>query len=197
MPLPQITGLAPGQTYYYRVGSSADHLPVDVRGGVETGRAGGWSDIVSFVAFPPAHREPIWAVYGEMGATTDQFRQIAPSIPVLTKDQEDGVFDGGLHAGDYAYDLAPYGGRVGDRFMNLIQPFASRVPYMYARRSLASSSEASKEADAQGRNWQPRVRRQQPQALFHALRRHAVHGRGQRRRKCGQRGARRPALVVV
>ena len=29
------------------------------------------------------------------------------------------------------YDLAPYGGRVGDRFMNLIQPFASRVPYMY------------------------------------------------------------------
>ena len=54
MPLPQITGLTPGQTYYYRVGSSADHLPVDVRGGVETGRAGGWSDIISFDAFPPA-----------------------------------------------------------------------------------------------------------------------------------------------
>ena len=32
--------------------------------------------------------------------------------------------------GDYAYDFAPYGGRVGDQFMNLIQPFASRVPYM-------------------------------------------------------------------
>ena len=65
-----------------------------------------------------------------MGATTDQFRNVAPSIPVLTKDQEDDMFDGVMHAGDYAYDFAPYGGRVGDMFMNLIQPFASRVPYM-------------------------------------------------------------------
>ena len=88
------------------------------------------SDIVAFRAFPPAHREPVWAVYGDMGATTDQFRHVAPSIPMLTREQEDGEFDGVIHAGDYAYDFAPYGGRVGDQFMNLIQPFASRVPYM-------------------------------------------------------------------
>ena len=68
--------------------------------------------------------------YGDMGATTDQYRHVAPSIPVLTKEQEAGEFDGIIHAGDYAYDFAPYGGRVGDQFMNLIQPFASRVPYM-------------------------------------------------------------------
>lgn len=68
--------------------------------------------------------------YGDMGATTDQYRHVAPSIPVLTKEQEASEFDGIVHAGDYAYDFAPYGGRVGDQFMNLIQPFASRVPYM-------------------------------------------------------------------
>lgn len=159
-----VTGLKPGASYYYRVGSYADGLSADVRGGVENGEAGGWSDIIAFTAFPPADREPIWAMYGDMGATTDSWRAVAPSIPVLTQEQEDGVFDGVsesgahsrtvcsirysfsdtrvpgmplgamvtqvMHAGDYAYDLAPYGGRVGDRFMNLIQPFASRVPYM-------------------------------------------------------------------
>eukprot|EP01051_Picozoa_sp_SAG22_P017716 SAG22_NODE_2801_length_2199_cov_2.029524_2_plen_391_part_00 len=125
-----VTGLTPGKTYYYRVGST-DGLPHDyIYSDISGGTSQGWSDIVAFTAFPPAHREPIWAIYGDMGATTDQWRNIAPSIPVLAKDQEEGLFDGVLHAGDYAYDLAPYGGRVGDRFMNLIQPFASRVPYM-------------------------------------------------------------------
>ena len=61
------------------------------------------------------------AVYGDMGATTDEFRGVAPSIPVLQQDQQDGLFDGVIHAGDYAYDFAPYGGRVGDRFMNLVR----------------------------------------------------------------------------
>ena len=121
-----VTGLQPGKQYYYRVGSDADGTSVDGRGG----NLGGWSDIIAFSAFPPVHREPIWAVYGDMGATTDQFRHVAPSIPVLTKEQEDNEFDGVMHAGDYAYDFAPYGARVGDQFMNLIQPFASRVPYM-------------------------------------------------------------------
>ena len=46
-----VTGLTPGQTYYYRVGSSADHESVDGRGG----DTGGWSDIIAFTAFPPAH----------------------------------------------------------------------------------------------------------------------------------------------
>ena len=86
----------------YRVGSTADRTSVDDRGT----NVGGWSDIISFRAFPPAHREPIWAVYGDMGATTDQFRNVAPSIPVLVKDQEDDMFDGVIHAGDYAY-VAP------------------------------------------------------------------------------------------
>ena len=121
-----VTGLQPGRHYFYRVGSDADRTSVDSNGGP----TGGWSDIVAFTAFPPAHREPIWAVYGDMGATTDQYRHVAPSIPVLTKEQEAGEFDGVIHAGDYAYDFAPYGGRVGDDFMNLIQPFASRVPYV-------------------------------------------------------------------
>ena len=54
-----VTGLIPGKTYYYRVGSTLGR-PHDGR----DGQAGGWSDIVAFNAFPPAHREPIWAIYG-------------------------------------------------------------------------------------------------------------------------------------
>jgi hypothetical protein len=118
-----VTGLTPGEPYYYRVGFGAGGAGmVDSReGGSLDPRAGGWSDIISFTAFPPRRREPVWAVYGDMGATTDEFRGVAPSIPVLQQDQQDGLFDGVIHAGDYAYDFAPYGGRVGDRFMNLVR----------------------------------------------------------------------------
>jgi hypothetical protein len=34
--------------------------------------------------------------------------------------------------GDYAYDFAVDEGRIGDQFMNAIEPFASKVPYMGA-----------------------------------------------------------------
>ena len=126
-----VKGLTPGTQYYYRVGfGDSGPTMVDSRGGDMDPAVGGWSDIISFTAFPPDHREPIWAVFGDMGATTDEFRGVAPSIPVLQQDQADDMYDGVIHAGDYAYDMAPYGGRVGDRFMNLVQPFASRVPYM-------------------------------------------------------------------
>ena len=38
--------------------------------------------------------------YSDMGATTDQWRNVAPSIPVLAKDQEEGKFDGVLQCVD-------------------------------------------------------------------------------------------------
>ena len=79
-----VTGLEPGKHYFYRVGSFADHISVDSNGG----SVGSWSDIVAFTAFPPAHREPIWAVYGE-----------PPSSPFcfflfwLTREATDGCTD--------------------------------------------------------------------------------------------------------
>ena len=35
-----------------------------------------------------------------------------------------------LHAGDLAYNLDSNNGRVGDRFLDQIEPIASRLPYM-------------------------------------------------------------------
>ena len=81
-------------------------------------------------------RAPIWAAYGDLGLDVDQYRDQAPSIPALAADMQNGfkgpAFDGVIHAGDYAYDFAVDGGLVGDRFMNALQPFASKVPYMGA-----------------------------------------------------------------
>jgi hypothetical protein len=110
-----MTGLRPGTTYYYRVGCKEYS-----------------SEPLSFQSFPPAHREPIWAAYGDMGLGVDAWRELAPSIPVLAAEAQAGAFDGIIHAGDYAYDFAVDEGRIGDRFMNAIQPFASKVPYMGA-----------------------------------------------------------------
>ena len=110
-----MTGLRPGTMYYYKVGCSNMS-----------------SQALSFQSFPPADREPIWAAYGDMGLGVDTWRELAPSIPVLAQEAQAGEFDGIIHAGDYAYDFAVDEGRVGDRFMNAIQPFASKVPYMGA-----------------------------------------------------------------
>ena len=35
-----------------------------------------------------------------------------------------------LHVGDFAYNMGSANGFVGDMFFDLIQPFATRVPYM-------------------------------------------------------------------
>ena len=111
----KMTQLNGGDSYFYRVGCKT--LP---------------GQVVSFNAFPPKHREPIWAAYGDLGLGVDAFRSVAPSIPVLAEEVSEGVYDGIIHAGDYAYDFAVDQGRVGDQFMNAIQPFASKVPYMGA-----------------------------------------------------------------
>ena len=64
------------------------------------------------------------AVYGDFGFTNSQ------SLEKLIDFQKSGQYDMVLHVGDMAYNLDSDDGRVGDKFMNKIQPFASKVPYM-------------------------------------------------------------------
>ncbi|CAL1278325.1 unnamed protein product [Larinioides sclopetarius] len=52
------------------------------------------------------------------------------STPYLIEEAKNGTVDLILHNGDIAYDLHTNNGRVGDNFMNLIQPVAARIPYM-------------------------------------------------------------------
>ena len=50
-------------------------------------------------------RPPIWAAYGDLGLTVDEYRELAPSLPVLTSDLEDPqgpAYDGVIHAGDHS-----------------------------------------------------------------------------------------------
>ena len=64
------------------------------------------------------------AVYGDFGFANSQ------SLEKLIDFQKCGAYDMVLHIGDMAYNLDTDDGRIGDKFMNKIQPFASKVPYM-------------------------------------------------------------------
>ena len=112
-----LKNLTCGEEYFYRLGSAA----VDR-----------WYETAELISFRMlcdkgyGNREPIWACYGDLGLAVDEYRAVAPSIPMLTAELQNGekgpAYDGVLHAGDYAYDFSNDGGRIGDAFMNAIQP---------------------------------------------------------------------------
>ncbi|OMJ83789.1 hypothetical protein SteCoe_15197 [Stentor coeruleus] len=49
---------------------------------------------------------------------------------LLKEDIENRQIDGIIHLGDLAYDLQEDEGKNGDKFLNMIQPIAAKVPYM-------------------------------------------------------------------
>lgn len=63
------------------------------------------------------------AFYGDLGIKNGK------SIPRLTKDANTGMYDLIFHNGDFAYDLNTESGLYGDKFMAMIEPIASIVPY--------------------------------------------------------------------
>ena len=126
-----LKGLTCGQEYFYRLGSDA----VDR-----------WYETAELISFHMLcdkgykGREPIWASYGDLGLAVDEYRPVAPSIPLLTAELQDGekgpAYDAVLHAGDCApppciplwprvlsaryvcadaYDFSNDGGRIGDK----------------------------------------------------------------------------------
>ena len=107
-----LSDLKPNQTYAYQCGS-----PVD-----------GWSSMYSFTTRPDGEAARAWsprfAVYGDMGNVNAQ------SLTRLQRETFMGMYDAILHVGDFAYDMHTDNGRVGDAFMNQIQPIAATLPYM-------------------------------------------------------------------
>lgn len=103
-----ITGLQAGQKYIYHCGCSS-----------------AWSSLFTFTAMP-AHSDwgPRFAIFGDMGNVN------AKSVGRLTEETQAGHFDAVLHVGDFAYDMDSDNARVGDAYMNQIQPFAAYIPYM-------------------------------------------------------------------
>lgn len=54
----------------------------------------------------------------------------AQVLPYLIEDVKRGMYDTFFHVGDMAYNFDSNEGRVGDAFMESIQPIAAYTPYM-------------------------------------------------------------------
>ena len=54
----------------------------------------------------------------------------AATLPMMQSEVAEGVVDGVVSVGDYAYDLNMMNGHVGDIFMQEIEPIAASVPFM-------------------------------------------------------------------
>lgn len=62
--------------------------------------------------------------------TGDIGYQNAATLPMMQSEVAEGMVDGVVSVGDYAYDLNLVDGHVGDIFMQEIEPIASSVPFM-------------------------------------------------------------------
>lgn len=105
--------------------ASMKDLKFDTRYVYQVGSEDGWSQQFSFKT-PPAGEDWVVriAIYGDMGLNGSL------SLPFLKEDVQQDKYDLILHVGDFAYDMNEQEGRVGDDFMNLIEPIAASLPYM-------------------------------------------------------------------
>ena len=103
-----LTQLKPDRVYYYRIESGL-----------------GFSDVYHFKTMKSGTDwSPLLVVYGDLGTTN------GISLPMLQKEAQNSSWDAIYHIGDLAYNLADDNARIGDEFMNQIQPIAAHVPYM-------------------------------------------------------------------
>jgi len=103
-----LSNLKPGNNYYYYVvGSDAD----------------GWSKELKLKTLPLENDTVTYAVFGDLGLVN------SVSVPRLTGLAQNRKFDMTIHVGDLAYNMHDDRGRVGDDFMNLIQPISTLMPY--------------------------------------------------------------------
>ncbi len=85
------------------------------------------SQELSFVSMPlVGNTSPLnFAVFGDFGLVNSR------SLPRLLNDTAAGRFDMVIHVGDIAYNLQDDNGRVGDGFLNMVQPISAAIPYHY------------------------------------------------------------------
>ena len=109
-----LRGLDASTIYYYKCGDSIH----------------GWSNIYSFKtgvnSITLTHELPIkYIIFGDLGVYG-----LSNTVDNIIQETNDNNFDTLIHVGDFAYDMYQEDGTRGDYFMNMIQPIASRVPYM-------------------------------------------------------------------
>lgn len=74
---------------------------------------------------PDVSKTLTYMIYGDLGLLTANLNFLKHEV-ILDPSKYSAIF----HIGDIAYDLGSDGGRTGDKFLNVIQPMAARVPYM-------------------------------------------------------------------
>ncbi|KAL7632302.1 UNVERIFIED_CONTAM: hypothetical protein RMT77_017407 [Armadillidium vulgare] len=85
----------------------------------------GWSSLYFFKTLKNGTDWPLsLAVFGDLGLENPQ------SLSRLQTETESGMYDGIIHVGDFAYNMDDENAKVGDAFMNNIQPIAAYLPYM-------------------------------------------------------------------
>ena len=107
----EMNNLVPNSTYMYQLGSNKN----------------GWSKEYTFMTLDTRmgrDRKLSLAVYGDLGLSN------AKSLNQLISNLDNDRYQMVLHMGDYAYNLYSNDGCIGDQFMNMIEPIASKVPYM-------------------------------------------------------------------
>ncbi|WKY10663.1 hypothetical protein Q1695_002770 [Nippostrongylus brasiliensis] len=97
-----MTDLLPSTTYWYRIGKRSFQFK-------------------TLPANPESFRV---CVFGDLGY------EHGHSTASIIRNGMAGMFDFIIHIGDIAYDLHSDAGRTGDKFMNVLEPVISRIPYM-------------------------------------------------------------------
>lgn len=111
----KLENLESGKFYKYRVG---DHVY-------------GYSQEFMFQAKKDHKEDPItrFIVYGDLGVGDQSYM----TMDALKSEIFNNNYDAIIHVGDMAYEMNDYDGYKGDMFLNMIEPLASRIPYMVAQ----------------------------------------------------------------
>ncbi|XP_060062934.1 acid phosphatase type 7-like [Ylistrum balloti] len=102
-----LQGLIPGCLYFYNVG-----------GDIQSQRSNFFSFRVPFKYEPHTYM-----VFGDLGTKS-------ANLQFLVHESRARNYSAIFHVGDIAYDLGSDGGKVGDKFLNLIQLMSANTPYM-------------------------------------------------------------------
>uniref|UniRef100_A0A0N4ZQH4 Purple acid phosphatase n=1 Tax=Parastrongyloides trichosuri TaxID=131310 RepID=A0A0N4ZQH4_PARTI len=109
--------------YMYK--ATASNLQFNTRYYYQVGSEEGLSQIFSFKTFPQGNDIQLRiCIFGDLGIEND-----ISMLPLRTAGLR-GDFDMIVHVGDLAYDLHSNDGKLGDEYMELMEPLISSMPYM-------------------------------------------------------------------
>ncbi|KAK3085918.1 hypothetical protein FSP39_010591 [Pinctada imbricata] len=106
-------------------GDSMNSLHFHAKSTVAILQSDSWNALRNIHRAQMEERTRHFLVYGDLGSYFGK-----PTYPVLKEEVDTEQYDAVWHIGDFAYDLNVNGGKYGDVFFDLIEPVASRIPYM-------------------------------------------------------------------